>query len=115
MLNGTAFKTSEYIKYLGVCLTANLNRKLTNRHRSINALKTSRLVVDFCTRFHPSWELGKLIYNTVLAPALLYGTTVAVLTKKNRVALANYEKNILRSIFNSCKKPSNMKFNARKF
>lgn len=114
MLNGKMYKTCEYIKYLGVSMTATLNRKLTNRLRSVNVLRTSRLIVEFCKRFHPSWELGKLIYITVLSPALLYGTKVAVLTKKSRISMANYEKVILRNIFNNCKKDSALKFNARK-
>lgn len=81
-LNGKVFKVSDRIKYLGVCLTSTLNRKLTNKDRCKNTLKTSRMIVDFCKKFRPSWELGKLMYKTVLAPALLYGTKVAVLTKK---------------------------------
>lgn len=97
-----------------MCLTATLDRKSTNRQRCVNAHKTSRLVLEFCKKFKPSWELGKLIYKTVISPSITYGTKVSVLTKKSRIGMANYEKLILRSIFNHCKKSPNVKFNARK-
>lgn len=114
MLNGRPYKVCDSIKYLGVCLTATLDRKATNRQRCVNAYRTGRSVIEFCKSFKPSWELGKLIYKTVLAPAITYGTKVAVLTKKSRIGMANYEKLILRSIYNHCRRPQNIRFNARK-
>lgn len=54
------------------------------------------------------------MYKTVIGPSLLYGTKVSVLTKKSRVSIANYEKLILRNIYQYCRKPKNLKFNARK-
>lgn len=114
ILMGRPFKVCDSIKYLGVCLTATLDRKATNRQRCVNAYRTARIVLEFCKKFKPSWDLGKLIYNTVLAPSITYGTKVAVLTKQSRVGMGNYEKLILRSIYNHCKKPQNTKFNARK-
>lgn len=113
-LNGRKLKVSDRIKYLGVCLTATLNRKMTNRERCNNALRTSRMIVDFCKKFHPSWELGKIMYKTVIASSLLHGTKVAVLTKESRISLGNYEKLILRNIYNQCKKKNMTKFNAKK-
>lgn len=113
-LNGRKYKVSEQIKYLGVTLTSTLNRKLTNRQRCVGAFKTSQVVVEFCKKFGPKWEIGKLIYKTVLAPSLIYGTKISVLTKKSRISIANYEKLILRNIFNHCKKSDNVRFNAKK-
>lgn len=54
------------------------------------------------------------MYKTVIAPSLQYGTKIAVLTKKSRVMIANYEKLILRNIYQYCMKPNDLKFNARK-
>lgn len=102
VLNRMVYKVEVSIKYLGVCLTSTLNRKLTNRQRCRNTLKTARLVVEFCKNYKPKWELGKSIYKTVLAPSLQCGTKGAAQTKASRIALANYEKYILRSIFLNC-------------
>lgn len=113
-LNGRQYKVCDKIRYLGVCLTDTLDRKSTNRLRCVSAYKTSRVVIEFCKKFKPSWDIGKLIYKTVLSPAITYGNKAAVLTKKSRIGMANYEKLILRNIFNNCKKPLNLKFNARK-
>lgn len=113
-LNGINYKVFDQIKYLGVTLTSTLNRKSTNRQRCLNAFRASQIVVEFCKKFRPKWEIGKLIYKTVLSPSLTYGTKVDVFTKKSRVSTGNYEKLILKNIFNFCRKPDNLKYNARK-
>lgn len=114
VLNSRSYEVCKSIKYLGVTLTSTLNRPATTRQRCVSAVKTTKLVVEFCRKFKPSWEIGKLIYKTVIAPAILYGTKVSTLTKRSRVQLARYEKLLLKDIWNNCRREEGVKFNVRK-
>lgn len=102
------------LKYLGITLTESLNRPATVKQRGVNAVKASRVVIDFCKQFKPSWNIGKLMYNTVIAPAIIYGTKVSTLTKRSRQQIAKYEKMIVKSIWQNCRKENNNKLNIRK-
>lgn len=113
-LNNKVYKTYKTLRYLGITLTEDLNRPATVKQRCVNAVKASKIVIDFCKQFKPSWEIGKLIYNTVISPALLYGTKVSTLTKRSRKQLAKYEKMIVKSIWNNCRKESGVKLNIKK-
>lgn len=113
-LNGRNYDVKTSMRYLGAWLTDTLNRPATTKQRCVNAAKVSKLVVEFCKKFKPTWEIGKLIYNTVIAPSILYGTKTATLTKRSRVQLGKYEKQILKDIWNQCRKTDERKFNVRK-
>lgn len=113
-LNSRKYDVKTTLRYLGTWLTDTLNRPATTKQRCVNAAKVSKLVIEFCKKFKPTWEIGKLIYNTVIAPSILYGTKTATLTKRSRVQLGRYEKQILKDIWNNCRKTSNIKFNVRK-
>lgn len=65
-------------KIYGTCITLNYFEIL---------VKASKVVIEFCKQFKLSWEIGKLIYNTVIAPAILYGIKVLILTKKEQTAI----------------------------
>lgn len=114
ILNGKNYRICEIVKYLGIFLTSKLNRRATTRQRCINATKASKVVVDFCRKFKPPWDIGKLIYKTVIAPAMTYGTKVATLTKRNRLQLSRYEKMIIKDIWRHCRKERKRKINVRK-
>ena len=90
-----------------------MNRPATTRQRSINAVKSAKSVVQFCKTFKPSWEIGKIIYKTVIAPAMQYGTKVSTITKRSRLQLAKYEKLILKDIWNNCR-DKKRRFNIKK-
>lgn len=100
---GKNYEVQKTLKYLGCYLTPKLDRPLTTRTRCRNTIKTSRVVMDFLKQHTPSWELGRLIYDTVLAPAMLYGTQTAVLTKHSRTSLRNYERQIVREMATLCR------------
>ena len=76
---GRDYDARTSFKYLGVTLTLRLDRPMTTRMRCRNTVKTSRAVMEFLKKRKPSWELGRLIYETVLAPAMLYGTQTSIL------------------------------------
>lgn len=100
---GRKYDVKKTMKYLGCYLTPRLDRPLTTRTRCRNTVKTSKVIMEFLKQRNPSWELGKLIYDTVLAPAMLYGTQTAVLTKKSRTSLRNYERQIVREMAALCR------------
>lgn len=99
---GKSYEVKKTLKYLGCYLTPRLDRPLTTRTRCRNTVKTSKVVMEFLKHHNPSWELGRLIYDTVLAPAMLYGTQTAVLTKHSRTSLRNYERQIVREMAALC-------------
>lgn len=99
---GKKYKVQRSIKYLGIHITSRLDRPLTVRARCRNTVRVSKVVMDFLRKRNPSWELGRLIYETVLAPAMLYGTQTAVLTKYSRTSLRNYERQIVREMASLC-------------
>lgn len=100
---GKSYEVRKTLKYLGIYLTPKLDRPLTTRTRCRNTVKTSRVVMEFLRKHNPSWEIGRLIYDTVLAPAMLYGTQTAVLTKHSRTSLRNYERQIVREMAALCR------------
>lgn len=99
---GNKFPVQRSLKYLGAHITGKLDRPLTVRVRCRNTIRISKIVMDFLRKRNPTWELGRLIYDTVLAPAMLYGTQTAVLTKYSRKSLRNYERQIVREMASLC-------------
>lgn len=100
---GKVYKTTEPIKYLGVQLTARLDRPLTVRTRCRNALRASRVVMDFLRKYRPPWYLGRAFYESLIAPSMIYGTQTAVLTKYSRRSIRGYERQIVHSLHKQCR------------
>lgn len=99
---GKKYQVQRSLKYLGIQITSQLDRPLTVRARCRNTVRVSKAVMDFLRKRNPSWELGRVIYETVLAPAMLYGTQIATLTKYSRTSLRNYERQIVREMASLC-------------
>lgn len=104
----TNYKTTEPLRYLGVYLTARLERPKTVRTRCRNSVRVSRAIMEFLRKYKPTWQLGRIIYESVIAPAMLYGTQVAVLTKYSRKSLRGYERQIVRGMANLCRRDGNV-------
>lgn len=100
---GKTYKTTEPLRYLGVHLTARLERPQTVRARCKNAVKVTQAIMQFLRKYNPSWQIGRTIYETVIAPAMLYGTQVAILTKYSRKSLRGYEKQIVKGMSSLCR------------
>lgn len=103
MIAGQEYKTTSSLIYLGVPLTERLHRHLTTRKRSKDAVKASRVILDFVKRRKPSVKLGAQLFETVVAPALVYGTQAMVLTKRSRSSLRRYQRQIFGQIKSFCK------------
>lgn len=112
-LNRKKYKVCTSIRYLGTYLTSTLNRPATTKKRCVNAMKAAKTIIDFCKNYRPSWQIGRIMYNTVIAPSILYGTKTATLTKRSRQQLARYEKQIIREIWAHCRKNPTTKLNIR--
>lgn len=96
---GRTYKTTEPLRYLGVYLTARLERPMTTRTRCRNTVRTSRMVLEFLKKYRPSWKVSKTIYEAVIAPAMVYGTQTSVLTKYSRKSIRGYERQIVQAMF----------------
>lgn len=99
---GHVFKTTPSLFYLGVPITERLHRKLTTRKRSRDAVIASRIILEFLKKRKPSVKLGTILYETVIAPTMVYGTQATVLTKRSRKSLRRYHKQIYGQIKALC-------------
>lgn len=100
---GRTYKTTEPLRYLGVFLTAKLERPMTVRTRCRKAVRLSKVVLGFLKKYRPSWKVAQMIYGSVIAPSMLYGTQVAVLTKYSRRSIRGYERQIVQSMAKLCR------------
>lgn len=99
---GRRYRTTDPLRYLGITVTARLERPLTIRPRCRNAVRTSQIVLDFLKKYKPSWRVAKTVYESVVAPSMIYGTQTAVLTKYSRRSMRGYERQIIQSMFKHC-------------
>lgn len=86
------------MRYLGTYLTETLDRPQTTRKRCMLAINSSKIIIEFIRRYKPPWELSKLIYKTVISPAITYGLKAAALIKRNRKSISKYELQILKEM-----------------
>lgn len=106
-VNGQVYRTTDPLRYLGIYLTSKLERPMTVRTRCRNSVRVSRAVMDFLRKYKPSWELGRVIYESVIAPSMLFGTQVSILTKYSRKSLRGYERQIVQNMYSLCRSPDN--------
>lgn len=99
---GRLYKTTEPLRYLGIYLTAALERPMTVRTRCRNTLRTSKIVLEFLKKYKPPWKVAKTIYESVIAPSMIYGTQTSVLTKYSRKSLRGYERQLVQSLLKHC-------------
>jgi hypothetical protein len=104
---GHIYKTTSSLCYLGIPITERLDRKLTTRKRSKDAVVASKIILDFLKERKPSVKMGTMLYETVIAPAMVYGTQASVLTKRSRKSLRRYQKQIFGQIKALCKPETN--------
>lgn len=91
-IDGIVYKTSPTIFHLGVPITERLDRPLTTRKRSKDAVGASKAILQFVKERKPTLKLGKMIYETVISPTMAYGTQAMALTKRTRKSLRRYER-----------------------
>lgn len=102
-IDGRVYNTTDPVRYLGIYITARLERPKTVRTRCRNAVRISQVIIDFLRKYRPSWQLGRIMYESVIAPAMIYGTQVAVLTKYSRRSIRGYERQVVQRMASLCR------------
>lgn len=102
-IDGEEYKVVKNMKYLGTFLTESLDRPQTTRKRCKLAVGSSKIIVEFLRRYKPPWKLARLIYKTVISPAITYGLKAAALVKRNRKSISKYEMQILKEMIRYCR------------
>lgn len=97
------YEVVKNMKYLGTYFTETLDRPQTTRKRCVQAVGSSKAIIEFLRRYKPSWELAKLIYKTVVSPAITYELKAATLVKRNRKSVSKYEMQILKEMMKYCR------------
>lgn len=83
------------MKYLGIYISTNLDRRSTVSHRIKVACRTLHMFLPFFTAHRLSFDTLMRLYHTVIVPAVTYGLKVATWTKANRKSLDKMEKYIV--------------------
>lgn len=91
------------LRHLGVYITSTLNRRETVSDRSQKALRAYFAIVAFVKAFKLQWTTTRKIYNSVIAPIILYGLKVTTLTKHNRDRLRDVEQQIVSGLYDASK------------
>ncbi|KAL9699557.1 hypothetical protein quinque_002998 [Culex quinquefasciatus] len=86
-LGGTVYELAKELTYLGITITDKLCRAKTLRSRCQKAVKASKMVMQFARENKPTPEIGKMLYETIVAPTMYYGAQMSVLTKRSRMSL----------------------------
>lgn len=102
-IDGEEYNVVRNMRYLGTFFTDTLDRPETNRKRCKQAIGSSKIIIEFLRRYKPSWSLAKLIYKTVISPAITYGMKAAALVKRNRISISRYEMQILKEMIKYCR------------
>lgn len=97
-INGKEYATTEPLRYLGAYFTSTLDRPMTIRTRCRSSVRVANAIMQFLKKYKPSWNVARAIYEIVIAPAMIYGTQVAVLTKYSRRSIRGYEEQIVRGM-----------------
>lgn len=102
-IDSEEYNVVKNMRYLGTYLTETLDRPQTTRKRCVQAIGSSKVVIEFLRRYKPTWKLAKLIYKTVISPAITYGLKAAALVKRNRKSISKYEMQILKEMLKYCR------------
>lgn len=94
-LNGLSFNVVPTIKYLGVYITATLDRRSTIAARVKTTYRSFYSLVPFFTRHRLSWNTMISMYHSLIVPIALYGLKATTLTKQNRESLRRMEYRII--------------------
>lgn len=103
VIGNTTYEVTSELIYLGITITSTLSRPKTTRARCKKAVRASKVAVDFARQNKPSVEVVSALYEAIVAPTMLYGTQVSTLTKRNRISMRKYEKQIVEELASCCR------------
>lgn len=94
-LNGKRIKVVTVMKYLGIYLSSDLDRRGTVADRIRSAYRSFYALMPFIRAHRLPLATLLNFYHVVIIPTVLYGLKVATLTKRNRQSLRRMERNIV--------------------
>lgn len=104
-INGKNLKIVTIMKYLGIYISSDLDRRSTVANRIKMAYKNLHMFTPFFINNRLSFATLMRLYHTVLIPAATYGLKVATLTKLNRQSLTHMENYIVLKLRNVARDP----------
>lgn len=90
-INGNDINVVSTMKYLGIYISNDLDRRSTVSHRIQVAYRTMHMLTPFFRNNRLSFDVIRQLYLTVILPAVTYGLKVSTLTKRNRQSLNRME------------------------
>jgi hypothetical protein len=88
-------KVVSKMKYMGLYLTDTFRIKENVAKRIKKVYKAMRVILPFVKKTRLPWTMAQRLYNTVIAPVVLYGMPETYLTKSNRMSLRAMEESII--------------------
>lgn len=104
-IGNSTYDVAPELTYLGITITSTLCRPKTMRSRCKKAVKASKIAVEFAKQNKPSLQVGKMLYESLIVPTMVYGSQVSMLTKKNRISMRKYERQIVEELATCCVDP----------
>lgn len=86
VLDGKRIKIVHVMKYLGIYISSDLDRRSTVSHLIKMAYKAFNMLNSFLNANGLPFELLINLYHSVILPVVLYGLKAATLTKRNRTS-----------------------------
>lgn len=96
LLNGTKYDVVPVMKYLGIYLTRDLDRRNTVVARIKAAYRAFYMLVPFVMENRLKWDTLVMMYHALVVPIALYGLKVATLIQQNRRSLERMEATIVK-------------------
>lgn len=87
VLDGKTIKIVQTMKYLGIYISSDLDRRSTVSHRVKLAYEAFHMLNSFLQTNKLPFELLTQLYHSTIVPIVLYGIKVATLTKRNRASI----------------------------
>lgn len=94
-LNGKDILVVSIMRYLGIYISSDLDRRSTVSHRIQLAYRSYYMFLPFLKANLIPFDTIMRLYHTVIIPTVLYGLKVATLTKRNRQSLRRMERYIV--------------------
>lgn len=98
-------KVVHVLRYLGVYVSSDLNRRCTVAYRIQSAYKIFYALSRFFIENRLPIETSIRLYHSIIIPHVLHGLKVATLTKQNRVSLRNMERYMVLRLCNLSRNP----------
>lgn len=94
-LNNKTYKIVTILKYLGIYISTDLDRRSTVSHRTKLAYRHLHMLLPFFETNRLPFATLLRLYHSVIVPTVTYGLKVATITKRNIQSLMNMEHSIV--------------------